>query len=535
MKIRDEKTTVQNVSIQNVGAGGASVSVNGTSLDPAPFVSLSTDQYRVGELIVGGVLSVSLNGTIYTASASSGGFSNIAGKANNILNSVGSSGDCVNININCNGTVLVNGFGTIRSVSVEEGPDPTWTKLATYNIEIEMYHNNGQLAVKPNTAAGSYVTTNEIIKDVSESVTLNVDNDGFAVDDANGTKAGRAHAKYSFSISATGGSVGCKGQLSQKTGIEAAEEVVKRRISSISSGSIGTGLGSPSELTSQLNTYHSGSKKLHVRNVDADPINGSMTVSGDIILRPSGCTHPEAFIDITVDSRADSSQVGRTVTVSGTVEGLYSHDFNSIITNGTFHSHGADRLGSAEGVYNSIKGSFESMAQTYLEGILNDTSDCTNGGLLGICETIVTPAECNLREVNKSVTRNFGQGTVSFTHEYSTARNCSIPGAAKTDIEISHTYPTDVFAEFTIPFRGGGPLLQSLGTTTKETISVNVNVTVDDTGCEERYLTSCATSKADEAGNTEGAGGWYLTQNSITKTNTGSFRVTKEWTKPSNC
>ena len=36
--------------------------------------------------------------------------------------------------------------------SVEEGPDPTWTKLATYNIEIEMYHNNGQLAVKPNTA-----------------------------------------------------------------------------------------------------------------------------------------------------------------------------------------------------------------------------------------------------------------------------------------------------------------------------------------------------------------------------------------------
>ena len=29
MKIRDEKTTVQTVSTQNVGAGGATISVNG--------------------------------------------------------------------------------------------------------------------------------------------------------------------------------------------------------------------------------------------------------------------------------------------------------------------------------------------------------------------------------------------------------------------------------------------------------------------------------------------------------------------------
>ena len=139
MKIRDEKTTVQTVSTQNVGAGGATISVNGTSLNPAPFVSLSTDQYRIGELVVGGVLTVSLNGTVYTATA--GGFSDVSGKAKAIIDGIGRVGDCVQVNINCGGAVLVNGYGTVRSVSVDEGPDPTWTQLATYNIELEMYQN----------------------------------------------------------------------------------------------------------------------------------------------------------------------------------------------------------------------------------------------------------------------------------------------------------------------------------------------------------------------------------------------------------
>jgi len=531
MKIRDEKTTVQTVSTQNVPAGGATISVNGQGLDPAPFVSLSTDQYRIGELVVGGVLTVSLNGTVYTPTAGGGGFSDVSSQAKAIIDGIGRVGDCVQVNINCGGAVLVNGYGTVRSVSVDEGPDPTWTQLATYNIELEMYHNNGQLAVKPNTSASNYVTSNEIIKDITESVTLNVDNDGFAVDQVGPIKAGKAHAKYSFNISATGGSVGCKGQLSQKTGIEAAEEVIKRRIGQIQNGNISSGLANPPSLISALSTYHGGSKQLHVRSVDADPINGTMTVSGDVILRPSSCQYPNAFIDITVDSRADSAQAGKIVTISGTVEGLYSHDFNEIITNGSFHTMGADRTGAADGVYGSIEVSFLGIAQQYLEDTISD--NCI-GGLLQICESIIPPAECTLREVNKSVTRNFGQGTVSFSHEYSTAKNCSIPGAAKTEVEISHTYPTDIFAEFTIPFRGE-PLLQDLGTTTKETVSVTVSVTVDDTGCEERYLTNCAVGVADQAGQNEGAGGWYLTSYNTTRTNTGSFRVTKEWTKPSNC
>lgn len=527
MKIRDEKTTVQNVSTQ--AQAGATVSVNGNSLDPAPFVSLSTDQYRLGELVVGGVLNVSLNGTVYTPNA--GGFSDVASKAKNIMN-IGKVGDCVNVNINC-GTSLVNGYGTIRAISVDEGPDPTWTQLATYNIELEMYTNDGDLVVKPNAQASAYVTSSEIIKDISESVTLNVDNDGFAVDDANGTKTGRAHAKYSFSISATGGSVGCSAS-GKKTGIEAAEEVVKRRIGNIKNGNITTALGNASQLQSQLSTYHSGSKYLHVRSVDADPINGSMTVAGDVIMRPSAHPYPQAFIDIVVDSRADAYQVGKVVTISGTIEGLYNADFSSIITNGTFHGHSTNRIGNAESVYNSIKGNFLALAQAYQEQTITDNN---LGAIFQICGSVQTPSETTMRKVNSSVTRNFGQGTLSFTEEYSTVKSTSIPGAVKVESEVTHTYPTDVFAEFTIPFRGE-PLLQNLGTTTKETISVSVVAQADNIGADVRSggeFLGCVQGEANNLGAAEGAGGWYLTQDSATYSNTGTARVNKEWTKPSNC
>ena len=526
------ETTTENFSIQTVPSGGATVSVGGASLSPTPFVSLSKDQYKIGELVVGGVLRVSLNGTVVGQS-----FSEVSSGIKTVLDSVGEVGDCVNVVINCSGSSLVNGYGVVSGVSIEEGPDPTWVNISKYSIEIELYENNGTLVVKPNTSAGDYVTNGEIIKDMSESLSLNVDNDSFHTDDAGGIKSGKAHAKYTFSINATGAAVGCKSSLSAKTGIEAAEEVCNRRISNIANGTVTTSLGTPSRVSSALSSYHGGNQYMHIRSLDADPIGGSLSVSGDIILRPSGHPYPNAFIDISVDSRTDATQIGRVVTISGNVEGLYAHDFTSLITNGSFHSMGGDRLSNAESVYNNITSSFPGLAQQYLEGIITDTTDCTDGGLLGICSDIITPEECNLRETNKNITRNFGQGTVSFSHEYSTAKNCSIPGAAKVETEVTRNYPTDVFAEFTIPFRGEA-FIQDLQTKTKETLSINVNITVEDTGCNERDLetqSGCARSQATSILSAQGASSWYKTGDSVSKTNTGSLRLTLEYTKPTNC
>lgn len=532
----ETQSSIENINIQNIPPGGATVTVGGATLDPAPFVSMSLEQYRTNDIIVGGVLIVSLNGTVYTTGGA--GFSDIAAKLKARLG-IARNGDCIDLNINCGGTTLVNGKGLIRSFSIDEGPDPTWTQIAAYSIDVEIYINEGQLVVEPNQIISSYITANEIIKEFSESATITVDNDAFAVDSVQGQKAGRAHAKYSFNISATGGSASCQNLGSgKKSGIEAAEEVVKRRLSALENGNLASSLGNPTEVINGLTPYLSGSKYMQVRSMDADPFTGTLTVSGDLILRPSGVTYPQAFVEVTVDSRAEAAQVGRSVTVSGTIEGLYSAPFSNLITNSNFHSASTNRMANAESAFSGIKGIAQSLATSYLEGQITDPCASTSG-LTAICSNGNTnqPTECALRLISRSVTRNFGQGTISFSDEYSTVKTCSIPGAARVESEVTHTYPTDVFAEFTIPFRGE-PLLQNLGTTTKEVIAVNINLTVENMGCDisdTSGLVGCAAGLADQIGAEEGAAGWYLTQYSVTKSNTGNLRISKEWTKPYNC
>ena len=202
----NKHTNVEIVSTQSVDPG-ATVTVGGTSLDPTPFVSLSIEQYTAGELIIGGALNVSLNGTLYDPSG--GGFSSMAGKILDLLNNIGDEGDCVAVEIDCGGTKLVDGYGMITSLDIPEGPDPTWTQIVSYAVNLQLYINNDELVVKPNQDASDYVTDNEIITDLSESISISHDDTSYQVDEAlSNLTVGRSHVKYSFEISATGGAVG---------------------------------------------------------------------------------------------------------------------------------------------------------------------------------------------------------------------------------------------------------------------------------------------------------------------------------------
>lgn len=537
------ETVVENVSIQAIEADGAIVSVGGFALDPAPFVSLSIDQYRSGDLIVGGVLNVSLNGTVYDNQG--GGFSAITDKIQNLLDNIGSKGDCVHVLIDCSGTKLVDGYGTITGLDVNEGPDPTWTQLAVYGINLQLHVNHDELVVKPNTLASDYILTDEIIKDLSENISMSVDEDTHAVDTImDSLIVGRSHVKHNFTISAKGGAVGCKGMFTQKTGIEAAELVAKRRIAALRNGDLTTGIADATYTGSDLDYYHSGNEKYtEIRTLDVDPISGSVSVTGSLILRPSSITHKYALVEITTDHSTDVSRIGTDINISGNIEGLGLGAFNadSLALEEQFHSANKNKIENAELAYEDIKSKLVEIAQAHLDGV-RDTTSCTEGSLLDICPLTLTDLECDTPRINNiSVSRNYGQGTISFSADLSTAKNCDIAGAAKVEIDVTHTYGAQQFAEFTIPFRGE-PLLQNLGTNTKEVVSVSVDLTFGDTGCNDlsnhsviNNAISCARDKAIEAANNEGASGWYLTSDTVKKTNTGQININLEYTKPYDC
>jgi len=539
-KVQNE-TVVENVSIQTLNTTDAVVSIEGIALDPAPFVTLSIDQYRSGDLIVGGVLNVSLNGTIY--SPNGGGFSDITAQVRSLLDNIGTKGDCVHLMIQCSGAILVDGFGTITGVDVQEGPDPTWTQLVTYGVNLQLHVNNNDLVVKPNTAASSYINSDELIRDLSENITLSYDNDSAMVDTIAGKAIGKSHVKYNFTISATGAAVGCKHKFTQKTGIEAAEEVVKRRIASIRNGNITSGLTSTAYVQPDLDFYHSGYKYTEIRNLDVDVINGSVSVTGDLIIRPLYISHPYAFVEINMETSGSATEVGKNVSISGTIEGLGIPSFQAdgLSLETQFHSASKNKIGNAELAYAGIVGVVKDMGNSYSEPV-TDTESCTGGSLLDICSYYVTDLECSSLRINtSSVTRNFGQGTINFSVEMSTAKNCDIAGAARVEIQVSHTYPNQMIAEFTIPFRGE-PLIQNLGTLSKETIGVEVTLSFGNTGCADlsnnavvQNAIACAREKAVETAMNEGAQGWYLTGDSERKSNNGEYSISLEYTRPHPC
>lgn len=535
-----KQTTTQTVSTQEL-SDVSSVTINGTSLDPTPFVSLSIDHYKAGDLIIGGVMNVSLNGKIY--STTGGGFNYVASQARDKLEGIGSVGDCIPIVINCGSTVLVNGYGVITSVQVDEGPDPTWTQIAPYTISVEVHENFGNKAVDHNNKAGSYVTDDEMIKDLSESVSISVDDTSIAVDTVTGSghQIGKAHVKYDFDISVTGASIGCKDIISRKTGIDAAEQVIIRRIGNLEAGNITSSLADANQVNIDLSTYHNGSKFIQIRDMTADPVAGTLSVNGSLIIRPNNITHSDAFVEIAVESSKDVSRFGDTVVISGNIEGLDSTSYINFVQNFDFHPADKNKISAAESAWSSVEATLEAIAYAHLgTGIDPELQQCIDGSLLNICQYQLPESDfiCTLREINRNITRNYGQGTLTFTSEWSTAKNCGIQGAAKTTTDVTHTYPTQLFAEFTIPFRGE-PLLQNLGTTSKETISSSVTVLIEEAGCNDVTLTSvrgCARSKAQDLAYGEGANSqWYLTGDSVQYNNTGQITVNLEYTKNYDC
>jgi hypothetical protein len=530
--------TTETISTQDLH-DGATVSVNGMTLNPAPFVNITTDQYRQGDLILGGVINVTLNGKILGR-----GFGAVGGGAESIIRQIGSEGDCTTITISCSGTSVINGIGQIASIQLSEGPDPTWTQIAEYSIVVEVHENFGQKAVRGNAAASQYVSDAEYIKSVSESVNLSFDENSFLVDTivGAGDKAGQTHIKHDFDITVSGASVGCIGSVSRLTGIEAAERVVQRRIANLENGNITTGLGAPTA-QDDLNHHHSAPKYLQVRSLSVDPVSGEVSASGSLIIRPRDHgTMIDAFAEVSVESAKNVNEAGESVIISGNIEGLDPFAYNNFVYNSIFHSASVDKISAANDGWAVIRSKLKNIAYAHIgTGLADDQTTCRSGSLLGICNYQIPEQDlvCPLREINRTLTKNYGQGTVSFTSEWSTRKNCDIEGAAKVDSEVTHQYPTDLFAEFTIPFRGE-PLLQNLGTTSKETVAANVTVAINDVACNQVFLNSleaCARSKAQELAQNEGVviGVWYLTSHSVNYNNVGQLTVSMEWTKNHDC
>jgi hypothetical protein len=548
---------------------GAIVRVNGIDLVPSPFLNLNLEKYRAGDAIIGGVLRAQLDGYVTGNS-----FTDVTAQISGLLD-LSRYSNCVHLYIQCSGQ-FIDGFGRITSLSVNEGNQPTWVNLAPYNMEIEIYENLKKRVVEASTGLG--LPNHLMLRGYSEELSLSINEDSFNWDDVPGVsgavgpngetgnafpeisgyiKQGNQHVKATFAISAQAISEmgGCTGlSFVSGYGLEGAESAILARITGLKKLDLKTlsSTNYPVSLTSHLNAYASGQSYLEFRSVSINTVENSINVNGEIIYRPSGCANPELFTTMTVDENVDDA--GRTLTISGNIRGLYRPTYNNIIGLSDSGPRNCDQINRMESINRYINYLTNNSGVGILRAIGESPSHKTNESIIDTCyNTSSYGSPCaspspspmilcsGLRLLSTQISRNYGEGTASYSFVLSNKQNCSIIGAKNVNVDITHDLPADNIVEVIVPGRGHkGVLIQNLCCKSSEKYSINIDATLNSNLCNFQNtavvsgLKNCAYGLLSNLEKNSGidVSCWFVVENKESMGNT-SYKLSKSYVKPS--
>jgi hypothetical protein len=562
--------SVCDVSTIFAGGGptaGATVIVGTKQLIPSPFLSLSLEKYKVGELTIGGIHKLSINGTVVGSSFGevvTTGANGVTG-LKDILE-IGQYKECVKVEIGCSGNKIVDGYGRVTGISIPEGNNPTWVNMAQYTIEIDLYTNaalsNDRPALPGAITASGTLLDDLMLKSLSESFSIAINEDSFhwaGELDCTGSpmayEVGNKHLKLNFSISAAGiRTLECEGgnpSGTRKYGLEAAEAYIKGRIDKLKIMDISDVYSSPptGEIVGALAEYAGGSAFLDYRTLEVNPLEDSISINGEIIYRPSGCMNTNSLVTLNIEENVDAE--GATINVTGNIQGLIDIAYDNVIkldpnniTTNDQCTKPTTKIANAEDTLNDIDISAEAWALCYYNKQYIEDS-CSLSSSNDPCVSSspapsTTPDFCSLRLVSRQISRNLPAGEINFTFSFSNKANCNILGAKKVDVEVTHDIPHDNIVEVLIPGRGlAGVITQNLCCKSIEKYDASINITLNRNNCNNTIsnttlaeLRTCAENILKNKLDQSVIDCWFITNHQETDGN-NSYRLNKTYVKPS--
>jgi hypothetical protein len=187
---------------------------------------------------------------------------------------------------------------------------------------------------------------------------------------------------------------------------------------------------------------------------------------------------PKSIHTFTVDRSRQRDVSGDiiTITVNGNIQGLITgglindHDILEFPATGVILKTSANptetKYKNAVTAYNKVMDG-KSLKCTFISGIgvtyanLNIETDCS--ALTG-CPPVKT----------HSATHNYTEGSISYNAIYDNQIGCKPTGVEYNEISISIEDPLPVIAEFIVPGRSGGPIVQRFPADTSRKVSVNI-------------------------------------------------------------
>lgn len=465
-----------------------SIFLNGKALRPAPFVSTSYEYIKSGQYTIGGLLVVTLSGTLVGEDI----IDQIVE-----LNSLQSSQDCIQLIIGCSGeSDFLNGSGRIASIDISQDNEPY---LVSYSIVINIETINGQPAVSPDPDFARSIGISEadiplFLKEYLESITIDGTGDIISSHDKV-LSVSKSNIKISGSIKIKiNANYICN--LPSRDPSKEINNFLKKRSTALLNG---IGDNNP------IAKYIDWNKMLDTKSLEIEN-DGSVSWQFDAYILPDDGV-PLAFVDINTTDKLDQKTQRITRTISGTINGLSSATIDDHIGHKTDVN---ERISNAENAFATletylINGTWpgDAAQTTGIEG-----SDCDG------CESFVAP-KCYQR-ISHNIASSPITGLISFDMDFADITSCQ---DNQFDIEttIDESLPANIFQEIIIPARGKGRSIVQVvgGSSTSVSIIVRGNLK----GCDTKkmnLLISNVRTRINNILNREYRFGWFIKKQNST-------------------
>lgn len=547
-------------------------------LVPAPKISINQENIYANDTIIGynHILSFSgyctsldlrnvVPGTTY-------GFTDTVGAIDKFKDIMSANGGTLLVTDGNGQEILKATGGLLRSFSIEESENK-WVNYAPYSIELEFNElwlgNCDGLVTKNCGDIFDGLTDSPYLLDMkkfrvrsfSDSLSLELSEENmynsFALDSL---KAHNQHFTIKYTINATGKHYfnnsfqlmpaweQAKRFVQHKLKDQIKDRLIATLMQRADSGCDVIGAlgdlyapGFPA-LFDHINTSQFGIYNETI-TCEASEAEGSFSATYEAIIKRlniGGESDVLHTFSKSINTTDDGNQKNVSITVNGEVRGLIetglirTPNILQLPANGSFFAYSDSstdsRYSKALIGYNDIHSNedLKSNIKTFLgitNSALNVGGDCINSS------GSPNPASHN-------TTHNYVEGSISYETTYTTERACSPTGAGITGINISIEDSVDTVAEFVIPGRAKGPIIQKIGSKTPKKININIDGAVQPSCCTVETLEELYNKACSEAGFPLPSGvpaaslaGTKLTQDQfVTNVLDGSFSISRSYT-----
>lgn len=473
------------------------VKVGGVSLRPAPFVSTSYEYNKFGEYTIGGVLLVTLSGTL------------IGEDIINQMNDLGQkqmNTNCVSITIGCSGgSQFLDGSGRIRSIDISPSDQPF---MATYSMQIAVETSGGKPIVEPDQQflKNNCLTDVKYLQSYNETITVQGEGASLSNNDTTlGLSKSYVKASGQISVASFGREI-CG--VPEFDGIEESLKIIKQRANALLSLQA-CGDNNP------LSSFSGWQKWLDTKRLDVDTGSGTITWSFDLYMSNGGCA-PSAWVDITTEDKFDQKKKMKTKSINGTIKGLSASTGNFLGNKATAN----ERMGNADGAYGKI-----------VAAIINGSWPGDGIILSGTSGSCTAPDPCDnnpvcYQRISSNITRSVVSGEITFSAEFADISSCKPNGGIGTiDVTVEVSHPVARIVEIIVP-NGVNAVVQQVGDTpARATVTARGTLS----GCDKTKLDQLKACVNTEFGKkTSGFNGWIVLKNKES-IGTYSYSRTREY------